>query len=238
MVPYSKHSTVESASILQGSEWGMRLRVVPDSFCKLFVGLNQQADITHFILNPGMLFNDTLQWWGPKNDHCREHHVDIPALRPRPHEGIDICLMQHFDKSLSSVLPQMLIPAILPGNLVHFHRDYLGETLYIQHPDIKKEGAVLHTLYGHTASVLCDHTSTAGNISREQFSANHSCPSSINKGQIVGTISSPPEACSVPAHLHISCAWIREEQQVEELNWENMATNNNVFFIDPLPFLV
>ncbi|MEK6201378.1 MAG: hypothetical protein N2A40_03020 [Desulfobulbaceae bacterium] len=54
----------------------------------------------------------------------------------------------------------------------------------------------------------------------------------------MGTIHPSPGKTSVPAHLHISCAWIDEKQQVEELSWEKMASNGNVLFVDPLPFLV
>jgi hypothetical protein len=54
----------------------------------------------------------------------------------------------------------------------------------------------------------------------------------------VGTISFPSETAPVPAHLHISCAWIKDDQQVEELNWNTMAANGNNIFIDPFPFLL
>ncbi|MBW6521529.1 MAG: hypothetical protein K0A99_11080 [Desulfoarculaceae bacterium] len=225
-----------------------------ESFFSLFIQLNQLDNVTHFLFQPGMLFNDTLKWWGSRNrrplsNHpWSERHLDVPVLRPRPHEGIDICLMQRFDLRPDSVLPQMLIPALLPGQLVHFHRDFLGETLYFRHADIREQGAVLHTLYGHVssapktsatlASMPCGHPHSSGSVCGQPLSAGYNCPSFIDRGQRVGTISSPPATCSVPAHLHISCAWIREEQQVEELNWENMAVNCNVLFVDPLPFLV
>lgn len=209
MTPYPEKSAAELSPLLQGSDKEVRLQVGPDSFFRLFTQLNQLDTINHFLFQPGMLFNDSLQWWGLKE------------RRPRPHEGIDIFLMQSSDMLTSSVLPQMLIPAILPGYLVHFHRDFLGETLYIQHPYIREKGAVLHTLYGHTRLI-----------------SGSSCPSYINKGQIVGAIHSPPVTSSVPAHLHVSCAWIREDQLMEELNWESMSAGDQVTFIDPLFFLL
>ncbi len=180
-----------------------------------------------------MLFNDTLQWWRSKK-------------RSHAHEGIDIYLMQSFDKETCTVVPQMMIPAMLSGYMVHFHRDFLGETLYIRHPNIRQKNSVLHTLYGHIcaipdsrgtrASLPCAHIRSTGSSIGEQASAGLASYSFINRGQIVGTISPPPETSSVPAHLHISCAWIDEEQQVEELNWESMNTSAKVIFIDPLPF--
>jgi hypothetical protein len=181
----------------------------PDSFFRLFVKLNQPAQVSHFLFQPGMLFNDARQWWGSKN------------MRPHPHEGIDLYLMQDMGTGVKNVLPQMLIPAMLSGQLVHFHRDFLGETLYIRHPEIRKGNVVLHTIYGHV-----------------QSGADLGCPAVINKGQIVGRISSPPDTTPVPAHLHISCAWIQEDQQVEGLRWKDMTGNTNVYFIDPLPFLM
>ena len=220
MAPYPDHSAVESPLHSPGSQRKKSLRVPAGSFLRLFLQLNRLEENSRFLFQPGMLFNDTLQWWGSMN------------RRPYPHEGLDICPIQCLDLSPDRVLPQMLVPALLSGQLVHFHSDFLGETLYIRHDQVWKEGAVLHTLYGHVAAIV------DANTTGEQLSADHCCSSFLDRGQIVGAISSPPATCSVPAHLHISCAWIREEQQVEELNWENMIANANVLFIDPLPFLI
>ncbi len=193
------------------------VQLPPDSFFRLFVKLNQLDQIAHFLFLPGMLFHDTLQWWGSR-----------PRLHP--HEGMDIYLMQDREARAITVLPQMLIPAMLSGELVHFHRDFLGETIYIRHPEMRQKNAVLHTLYGHI--------SPAGSVLGVQTSTGLTCPSFINKGQIVGTISPPPETSSVPAHLHISCAWIDADQQLQELSWEKMSVGSNIVFIDPLPFLL
>jgi hypothetical protein len=223
--------------VTQLKEREVKLRLPPDSFFKLFVKLNKLDQISRFLFPSGMLFNDTRQWWGSKKralfregDPCHERNRDVPAHRPHPHEGIDIYLMEHVDMSTSTVLPQMLIPAILPGYQVHFHRDFLGETLYIRHPEIRKENAVLHTLYGHIRP--------AERCIGLQNNTDLTCPSFINKGQIVGKITPPPGTTSVPAHLHVSCAWIDEDQQVQELNWEKMGSSSNIIFIDPLPFLL
>jgi len=180
-----------------------------ESFFRRFAELNHLGHISHFLFPPGMLFNDAQFWWGDKHN------------RPTLHEGVDISFMQGFDRKISSVAAQMLVPAFLSGRLVHFHRDFLGETIYIQHPEMRKNGAVLHTLYGHL------HPGSA---------PLH--PFVINKGQELGTISSPPESSAVPAHLHISCAWIEEDQLLDGLTWETMAANSSVVFIDPLPFLL
>ena len=215
-----------------------RLREPIESFFKRFLQLNQFELDTCFLFQPGMLFNDTLQWWRSRNrqqlslDFCRIRHEKKAVLRPRPHEGIDICLLQRRHLLPERIRPQMLIPSLLSGQLVHFHSDFLGQTLYIRHDQRQREGAVLHTLYGHVAAI------TGPNTTGELPGAGKSCSSFLDRGQVVGTISSPPATCSVPAHLHISCAWIREEQPVDELNWDNMVANANVFFIDPLPFLI
>jgi len=178
--------------------------LAPESFFRRFVEINQLGPITHFLFLPGMLFNDDRLWWGGKKKRLHRH------------EGIDIYLMQDIKKQLANVAAQMLVPAVLPGQPVHFHRDFLGETIYIQHPEIRREGAVLHTLYGHLSSL-------AG------FTP-------IHKGQPVGKISLPDT--TVPAHLHISCAWIRDHQRREELNWNTIAGNDNIVFVDPFPFLL
>jgi len=182
--------------------------LAPDSFFRRFVDINQLGRITGFFFQPGMLFNDDRLWWGEKKK------------RARLHEGIDIFLMRDRHHQLTNVAAGMLVPAPLPGRLVHFHRDFSGETIYIQHPEIRREGAVLHTIYGHL-----------------QPGAIHLCPSSIAKGQGIGAVSSPSPSSSVPAHLHISCAWIGKDQQINLLNWDTMAAGDNIVFIDPFPFL-
>jgi hypothetical protein len=179
-------------------------RLPPHSFFRRFVDINQLYPITHFLFLAGMLFNDDRLWWGGKK------------TRPHRHEGIDIYLMQDINKQLANVAAHMLVPAVLPGQPVHFHRDFLGETIYIQHPEIRQDNAILHTLYGHVSSL-------AG------FTP-------IHKGQPAGKISLPET--TVPAHLHISCAWIRDDQQMDELNWNTIARNDNIVFIDPFPFLL
>ena len=180
-----------------------------ESFFRRFAELNHLGYISHFLFPSGMLFNDAQFWWGDKHK------------RPALHEGVDIFFMQGFDEKISRVAAQMLIPAFLSGRLVHFHRDFLGETIYIQHPEMRLNGAVLHTLYGHLHPAIAPLY-----------------PCIINKGQELGAISSPPESSAVPAHLHISCAWIEKDQQLDRLTWETMAANSSVVFIDPLPFLL
>jgi len=183
--------------------------LAPESFFRRFAAINQLDRITHFLFQPGMLFNDEGLWWGERKK------------RPRPHEGVDLFLMRDASGRLRSVSASMLIPAPLPGRLVHFHRDFLGETIYIQHPDVRHEGAVLHTLIGHL-----------------QPGAIHLCPSAITKGQTVGAINSSCATSPVPAHPHISCAWIGKDQQMNLLDWDTSVANNNVIFIDPIPFLL
>jgi hypothetical protein len=115
----------------------------------------------------------------------------------------------------------MLVPALLSGQMVHFHRDFLGETIYIQHPEMRHKGTVLHTLYGHLQP---------GSASLHPFV--------FKKGQELGAISFPPQSNAVPAHLHISCAWIEEDLPLNGLNWGTLAANSGAVFIDPLPFLL
>jgi len=178
--------------------------------------LNKLEDTSHLLLRPGMLFQDTAQWWRAQDQQSPSH------LRPHPHEGLDIYQLQNRDRAIIPVWPTMLIPAMLTGDLVYFHRDFLGETLYIRHPDRRQGKTVFHTIYGHVCPAM---------ILRRG-------PCRVHKGQLMATISATPEAVSVPAHLHLSCAWIDEDQEIDELTWEKMAVNSKVIFIDPLPFLL
>ena len=151
-------------------------------------------------------------------------------MRAHPHEGIDIYLTQDDETGVKKMRPPLRIPAMLSGSLVHIHRDFLGETLYIRHLEIRQGNTVLHTLYGHVSIIP---SASAGEVG-----PGHPCSSRINRGQAVGAISYPPATSTVPAHLHISCAWIEEDLPINKLNWENMSTHAHVRFIDPLPFLL
>ncbi len=181
----------------------------PESFFRRFAELNHLGHISCFLFPSGSLFNDPGYWWGDRHK------------RPVPHEGVDISLMRGFDCTSSRVAALMLVPALLSGKMVHFHRDFLGETIYIQHPEMRHKGTVLHSLYGHL-----------------QPGSAPPHPFVLKKGQELGAINSPPESRAVPAHLHISCAWIEEDLPLTGLNWDSLAANSGAVFIDPLPFLL
>lgn len=188
--------------------------LAPDSFLTRFVKANQLQHVSHFLFPPGALFSSPEQWWrGDDLPHtvCRRRH---------PHEGLDLFWMECKDGMYQSIQPSMQVPALLPGVLIHFHRDFLGETLYIQHPDICRDQAVFHTILGHMRPAV--RTKSAR----------------ITAGQSLGTISPAPDKSRVPAHLHVSCAWIKTGYSRQMLTWEELATNTAIQMIDPFSLLV
>lgn len=180
----------------------------PNSFLHRFVRINHLPRITHFLFRPGMLFNDQQSWWGEQRK------------RPHGHQGIDIQLMRDRDQRLVQVTAQMLVPLVLPGHPVHFHRDFLGETISVRHPAMRRGNAVLHTLHGHLAPPAT-HSTSAGFQDMDRP---------------VGEIA--PGKSTVPAHLHLSCAWIPEGREMAGLCWDTITKDDQVVLVDPMPFLL
>lgn len=187
--------------------------LAPSAFLRRLVEGNHLVGISRFLFQPGSLFCAPDLWWssGPQTS---------PARRPHPHEGLDLYWMEKGDGDAQAIDPFMLIPSLLPGTLLHFHHDFLGETLYIQHPDIRRGNACFHTIFGHMRPGGWSGTAV------------------ILPDQFLGTINPLAVKGKAPAHLHISCAWIADNFPRTALCWEAVATNEAVRLIDPFPLLI
>jgi hypothetical protein len=187
--------------------------LAPGAFLRRLVEGNHLVGISRFLFPPGSLFCAPDLWWssGPHTS---------PARRPHPHEGLDLYWMEKETGDVQAIDPFMQIPSLLPGTLLHSHPDFLGETLYIQHPDIRQGNACFHTIFGHTRPGGWTGTTE------------------ILPDQFLGTINPLAAEGKAPAHLHISCAWIANDFPCTALCWEALATNEAVQLIDPLPLLI
>lgn len=133
-----------------------------------------------WVFRPGMFFGDQGEWWGSRN------------LRRTEHEGLDFAFgAKGAPGTVFQAMPEGApVRALAAGEAVGVLDDFLGKTIVIRHPDMRDDhGATLHTMYSHLGAV-----EEAGVVSRRQFLGR------------VGRLRNP----RVPAHLHLTCAWIPE----------------------------
>lgn len=139
-----------------------------------------------WVFRPGMFFGDHGEWWGRRN------------LRRTEHEGLDFAFgvqgAQRAQRTPSGIVQAMPegapVRALAPGEAIKVLDDFLGKTIVVRHPDICDDrGAMLHTIYSHLGGV-----EDARVVSRRQLLG--------HVGRLRNT--------GVPAHLHLTCAWIPE----------------------------
>lgn len=144
-----------------------------------------------FRFAPGMLFGSDVLWWPP---HKR---------RPAPHEGLDYQLFADPSGGSHPVPPGTSVPCVLPGVVVASLQDFIRSTIIVKH-DVKRDGRVLHSVYGHVAPAVrvgahCGAGAVVGTV---------------------GTVGANPKTAA-PAHLHLSAAWL-EEGHVPPESWKEL----------------
>jgi murein DD-endopeptidase MepM/ murein hydrolase activator NlpD len=165
-----------------------------------------EAGFDRWALYPGMLFRSPDKWWG---DWGR---------RPRPHEGVDLCLYTNESGDLFELDESARIPVILDGTVMKLEKDYLGHSVYVEHGIHDGHGRRLWTMYGHTRP------------------ADHVRPGEgVRQGEIIATLTKKKEKTTGPRpHLHLTMAWVSQERGRRELNWETLHDPEIAILFDPL----
>lgn len=155
---------------------------------------------------PGMLFNAVEMWWGDGGD------------RNRPHEGLDLRLFRDSSGKVQSIGPGTQIPVMYKGEVVAIHSDFLGQSVYVHHRSLGREGTHLYTIYGHTRTGKHVHP---GKV--------------LDEGDVFATIADTAnKQVRAPAHLHISIAWVAESVPTESLDWNIVTDPDLAVLLDPL----
>ena len=169
----------------------------------------QMEGFKNWVFHPGMLFDSWETWWGEEKK------------RAVPHQGLDLCRFEDSHGLIKKVNHRTKIPATFTGVIVKIDQDFLGKSIYLSHEIFTHGGSQLYTIYGHTHPLK----------SLEPWDQ-------VAEGEIIATIS----ACSgkkpiVPAHLHISFAWIPRGLAPNHLTWKNLGLDRRITLIDPRPVL-
>jgi hypothetical protein len=145
--------------------------VVPD-LTEWLASLAKESGLESWIFRPGMLFGDSIEWWGGCNQ------------RSTVHEGIDFAEGLHPVEGRSFVAEGTPVRSIMDGQVVAILDDFIGKTVVMRHSAIKQlQGDVFHTFLSHIQPTI------------EKMGQ-------IAKGEILGKVGKPASAkVSAHLHL-------------------------------------
>jgi hypothetical protein len=168
-----------------------------------------EAGFEEWAFYPDMLFRAQGKWWG------------VRGRRPRPHEGIDLCLYTNKTGQVHRLGESSRIPTMFDGEIIRIEEDFVGKSLYVGHEIDDGQGRRLFTIYGHTKPA--DRVRPGGGF---------------RQGEVIATLSIAGERpADVFAHLHLSVAWVSKTQAFEKLNWEILHDPSVAILLDPLRVL-
>ena len=163
-----------------------------------------------WVFYPGMLFGAQAKWWGGGGD------------RNKHHEGLDLYLYRDEAGQIHNLDDKMEIPAMFAGRVVKVDKDFLGQSVYVEHGISDGGGKLLYTVYGHV-----------------EPRAGVAKGAALKKGRVFAAIApgGKKRRSVPPPHLHLSVAWIAEEFPQERLNWDMLSDCGTVQLLDPLGFV-
>ncbi len=161
-----------------------------------------------WIFYPGMLFQDTEAWWA--ND----------AVRPTPHEGIDLCFYKDNSGQIHRIGKGTKIPVMYDGEVAHIQDDFLGQSIYVKHNTIDKTGNILHTVYGHT--IPLNH---------------HATNMILREGDIIAEMAISQKSRKIHPHIHITMAWLPDSLSYKKINWETLGNPQLASLCNPIEYL-
>lgn len=165
----------------------------------------QLDDFGYWLFAPGMLFRASQQWWGRGGS------------RPQPHEGVDVCWFRRRQGERAALLASTLIPAPWAGQIVNITPDFLGQSIWLSHPDILPAGQVLLTALGHTDPL--PHLQVGQTVAA---------------GVALARLAAPARRSTVPPHLHLSVAILPPTIAPQDLSWQLLGQNPTCQLLDPL----
>jgi len=176
----------------------------PSRFTQDFLAANAMdpGRFHAWALAPGMGLGHRETWWG--------------SLKPRPlaHEGVDLCCYRSPEGGLHRLEGGARVPCIYPGRVVKVLPDYLGTSVFLEHP---LETGILLTLFGHTVI----HPGLA-------------VGQHLEAGELFCAMAPRRASRTAPlAHLHLSLAWSPGAVDYDRLDWSNLGDGQQVQLLDP-----
>lgn len=165
------------------------------------------AGAATFHFYPGMLFGSREKWWPDS------------GIRPTAHEGIDICFYTDAAGSEQRFSPRIAIPAMAPGRIFAVCRDFLGQSVFIDHGI--DDGHRFLSVYAH---IVLQRPMVPGQ--------------EVRVGEVVGTVADTAgRKNKMPAHVHLTLMRIPPAVPPDGLDWSYICSSDQVELIDPLTLL-
>ncbi len=136
------------------------------------------------------------------------------GFRTHRHNGLDLQRYAADDGTVRALNEGTKVPIIFDGTVVRSIKDFLGYTFFAAH-EIYDRGSQLFTIYGHLqpAEYFCE-----GKFIRE--------------GTVFATMAGTRSSV-VPAHIHLSVAFIPKTIRRESLTWKTIDEDESIRFVDP-----
>jgi hypothetical protein len=134
--------------------------------------------------------------------------------RNHPHNGLDLRLYETVDGALKTFNEGTKIPIMYEGKIVRIVEDFLGCTLFAAH-EIYERSSRLFTIYGHV-----------------QQTTDVDIVTPLTEGTAVARLTRM-KSMKVPAHLHLSVAFIPKIIPFKDLTWEILNGSDDILFLDP-----
>jgi hypothetical protein len=136
------------------------------------------------------------------------------GARGRDHNGLDVLWYETDGGVRERLGAGTRIPILYEGTIVKTFADFLGCTVVASH-DLVDGRSRLHTLYGH---VLPAPGCVAG--------------ARVGEGEEIASLAGA-EGRVVPAHLHLSAAFVPRGILPAEITWKVLDSTPGVRFLDP-----
>ncbi len=165
-----------------------------------------QSGFERWLFCHGMLFNSPDKWWG---DHGR---------RDFPHEGIDLCLYQDGSQRLRRLDDRTRIPVMHNGAVRAIFKDYLGQSVVIEHKNSRSKTGKFISMYAHTNPRSDIKVGTI-----------------VQEGDIVATIADTSHSkANIRPHLHFSLGLPAKSFSYDGFVWNIIRNPKLMTLLDPL----
>jgi hypothetical protein len=134
--------------------------------------------------------------------------------RRHRHDGLDLHRYAAADGAVRTLNEGTKVPLLFDGTIVRSIKDFLGYTFFAVH-EIHDSGSQLLTIYGHLqpAEYFCEGIY-------------------LHEGAVFATMAGT-EGAAVPAHIHLSVAFIPKTIRIESLTWKTLDEDERIHFVDP-----
>jgi hypothetical protein len=173
------------------------------------VAENSLPGFREWLFCPGMLFQAADKWWGKR------------GIRERRHEGLDLLLYLDQEENVRHIDETFEIPLLADGKVVAIIKDFLGESIIVEHPSDEGDSGKILSMYGHTSP----HDSAYPGVV-------------LKKGGIIASVAGPGRSSSsMTPHLHLTIARARTAIAYDQLNWSVIGASDMLLLLDPLEFI-